>query len=89
MTLAGFPGEELDVSEARLKYIMGFKIDETWQVVCFPFEQNFLFQSPKCFEKSSQLVLGNLPIRTVLLMGGKNQPCKMKLLKRPKNSTKQ
>ena len=67
MTLAGFPGEELDVSEARWKCLMRFKIDETWQVVGFPFEQNFLFQSPERFEKSGQLVLGNLTIRIVFI----------------------
>ena len=89
MTLAGFPGEYLDVSEARWKCLQGFQIDETWQVVCFPFEQNFLFQSPKCFEKSGQLVLGNLTIKIVIVDERKNQPYKMKLLKRPKYSTKQ
>ena len=69
---------------------MRLKIDETWQVVGFPFEQNFLLQSPECFEKSCQLVLGNLTIRIVFIDESKNQPCKMKLLiKRPKNSTKQ
>ena len=68
---------------------MRLKIDETWQVVGFPFEQNFLFQSPECFKKSGQLVLGNLPIRIVFIDERKNQPCKMKLLKGPKYSTKQ
>ena len=71
MTLAGFPGEYLDVSEARWKCLQGFKIDETWQVVGFPFEQNFLFQSPERFEKSGQLVLGNLTIRIVFIDGRK------------------
>ena len=46
---------------------MRLKIFETWQVVGFPFEQNFLLQSPECFEKSSQLVLGNLPIKIVFI----------------------
>ena len=52
--------------------------------------RTFSFSLPNASRRAANLSWGTCPSGLFLLMGGKNQPCKMKLLiKRPKNSTKQ
>ena len=52
-------------------------------------KRTFSFSLPNASRRAANLSWGTCPSGLFLLMRGKNQPCKMKLLKRPKNSIKQ